>query len=91
MAAGAIASTAVPGAALTGAAIGAATGGLAGILTDHGVGEDDARYYEERINSGGIFVSVDTSGGDLSAERARDILYRYGGHSATRARTETTI
>lgn len=60
-AAGAIAATAVPGAALTGAAVGAAAGGLSKLLTAHGVDENDAGYYETRINSGGVFVSVDTS------------------------------
>lgn len=60
VAAGAIAAAAVPGAALTGAAIGAAAGGLSKLLTDHGVDANDAGYYETRINSGGVFVSVDT-------------------------------
>lgn len=90
-AAGAIASSAIPGAALTGAAIGAATGGLAKVLTDHGVGEDDARYYEERVNSGSVFVSVDTSEAGLSSEQASDILYGAGGHSASRARSSSMM
>ena len=41
-AAGAIASSAIPGAAATGALLGAAAGGLTKVLTDHGVGEEDA-------------------------------------------------
>lgn len=86
VAAGAIASVAVPGAALTGAAVGAAAGGLAGLLTDHGVGEDDAAYYEGRINEGGVFVSVDTSNADLTSDQASEILYRNGGHNTTQAR-----
>lgn len=84
VAAGAIASVAVPGAALTGAAVGAAAGGLAGLLTDHGVSEDDATYYEDRIGQGGVFVSVDTSGAGQSAEQAEDILHRNGGHNTVR-------
>ena len=88
-AAGAIASTAVPGAAVTGALVGAAAGGLSKVLTDHGVHEDDARYYEERVNNGGVFVSVDTSSAGIASDNASDILYRYGGHSSTRARTTT--
>ena len=85
-AAGAIAASAVPEGAAIGAALGAATGGLSGYLSKHGVDEDDARYYEERINTGGVFVSVDTSDSGIDPETARDILYRSGGHSASRAR-----
>lgn len=84
IAAGAIAAVAIPGAALTGAAIGAAAGGLAGILSDHGVSDDDARYYETRMGDGGVFVSVDTSDAPIHGSAAREILYRCGGHSSTR-------
>lgn len=87
VAAGAIASAAIPGAALTGAALGGAVGGLEKVMTDHGVSEDDARYYEGRVNEGGVFVSVDTSNSPVSAQAASDVLYRSGGHSASRSRT----
>ena len=90
VAAGAIAATAVPGAALTGAAIGAAAGGLTGLLSDHGVDEADATYYEDRVNNGGVFVSVDTSDAGLDAQTARDILYNAGGHSSSRAKDSAT-
>jgi hypothetical protein len=85
-AAGAIAASAVPEGAAIGAAHGAATGGLSGYLSKHGVSDEDARYYEERINTGGVFVSVDTSDAGIDSETARDILYRSGGHSASRSR-----
>ena len=85
-AAGAIAASAVPEGAAIGAALGAASGGLSGYLSKHGVSDDDASYYEERINSGGVFVSVDTGDSGIDAETAREILYRSGGHSASRAR-----
>ena len=85
-AAGAIAATAVPGAALTGAAVGAAAGGLAGLLSDHGVDDADAAYYEDRVNNGGVFVSVDTRDAGIDAATARDILYNAGGHSSSRAK-----
>ena len=85
VAAGAIASSAIPGAALTGAAIGAVGGGLTKMLTDHGVGDDDATYYEERINNGSVFVSVDTSDAIMSSDIASQILSRNGGHNSTRA------
>ena len=86
VAAGAIAASAIPGAALTGAAIGAAAGGLTGLLTNHGVDREDADYYERSINSGGVFVSVDTRDAGIDAQTARDILYNAGGHSSRRAR-----
>ena len=63
VAAGAIASTAIPGAAAIGAGVGAVAGGLTGFLKDHGVSDDDADYYEGRINDGGVFVSVDVGDG----------------------------
>ena len=88
-AAGAIAASAVPEAAAIGAAVGATAGGLSGLLTKHGVNDDDAGYYEERINQGGIFVSVNTEDAGVSSETAREILYSHGGHSASRARAAT--
>lgn len=86
VAAGAIAATAIPGAAITGAALGGAVGGLEKVMTDHGVNTDDAAYYEGRVNDGGVFVSVDTRNAAVTAEAASDLLYRSGGHSATRSR-----
>lgn len=91
VAAGAIAASAVPAAALTGAAVGAAAGGLTGLLTDHGVDANDAGYYEERVNSGGVFVSVDTQNAGLNSQAARDILYSAGGHSSSRAKDTALI
>jgi hypothetical protein len=86
-AAGAIATSAIPEAAAIGAGAGALAGGLSGLLKKHGVSDEDASYYEERIHGGGVFVSVDTRDAGISDDLARDILYRYGGHSASRART----
>lgn len=85
--AGAIAATAVPGAAVTGAALGGAAGGLEKVMTDHGVSDEDARYYNGRIEQGGVFVSVNTSQAGVDPQTAADILSRAGGHSATRPRT----
>ena len=90
VAAGAIAESAIGGAALTGTAIGAAAGGLGSLLTKHGVSEDDARYYEDRVNNGGVFVSVDNSA-SIDAARVSDILHSAGGHSASRARSGATL
>jgi hypothetical protein len=86
VAAGAIAEAAIGGAALTGTALGAAAGGLTGLLSKHGVGEDDARYYEDRINQGGVFVSVNADQAGVSPDTASDILYSAGGHSSARSK-----
>jgi hypothetical protein len=85
-AAGAIAETAIGGAAVTGTLIGGAAGGLADILSKHGVSDEDSSYYSERINNGGIFVSVDTSRASVDRDRVQDILHRAGGHSSSRAK-----
>ena len=85
-AAGAIAASAIPTAAGVGAAAGATGGALARMLGDHDVEGRDAEYYEEHINRGGIFVSVDTRRSEGTSETARDILRRNGGHSATYSR-----
>jgi hypothetical protein len=89
-AAGAIAASAIPTAAAIGGGAGLAAGSIAGLLSDHGVDEEDSRYYEDRINSGGIFLSVDADEAGVSVEQARDILFRNGGHSATRTRSGAT-
>lgn len=83
IAAGAIASTAIPGAAALGAAVGAAAGTLNEVLNSHGVSEDDSAYYGDRVQQGGVFVSVDSSQGDVDSARAQQILYSCGGHSAS--------
>ena len=90
-AAGAIASGAIPEAAAIGAGAGALAGGLTGLLTKHGVSEDDATYYEDRINQGGVFLSVDATEAGIGADQIRDILYRSGGHSSTRARMTDVV
>ena len=82
-AAGAIAASAIPEAAAIGAGVGAVAGGVSGLLSSHGVSDEDATYYEGRIKEGGVFVSVDTSNAAVPAETARDILYRNGGHSSS--------
>ncbi|MHA6724003.1 hypothetical protein [Sphingomonas sp. RS2018] len=86
VAAGAIAATAVPGAAAIGAAVGAAAGTLNETLVKHGISEDDAGYYSERLDNGGILVSVDTATAGVMRESVTDILYRHGGHSTSQAR-----
>ena len=87
-AAGAIAAGAVPEAAAIGAGAGALAGGLGGLLKDHGVSDEDVGYYEDRIKSGGTFVSV-RDDGTFDAQRAREILYRNGGHNSSQPRNAT--
>jgi hypothetical protein len=89
-AAGAIASSAIPGAAAIGAGAGALAGGLSGLMTNHGVDEEDARYYEDRIKQGGYFLSVDADEAGVPMETAREILFRNGGHNASRQRTDAS-
>ena len=85
-AAGAIAAGAIPEAAAIGAGVGATAGGVSGLLSKHGVSEEDSKYYEGHINNGGIFVSVDSDSAGGSIEEAREILFRNGGHTASRQR-----
>jgi hypothetical protein len=82
-AAGAIAASAIPGAAGIGAGVGAVAGGVTGLLTTHGVSDEDATYYEGQINEGGVFVSVDAAAAAIAPETARDILARNGGHNSS--------
>ena len=89
-AAGAIAAGAVPEAAAIGAAIGATAGGISGLLSKEGVDDDDAKYYESSINEGGYFIGVHTDKSNLPVNEAREILYRNGGHSASRQRSDMT-
>lgn len=90
VAAGAIAEGAIGAAALAGTAVGAAAGGLSDLLTKHGVSDEDAGYYGDRIKGGGTFVSVDLDRSSLSRERAEELLFAAGGHNSSRARTATT-
>ena len=92
VAAGALAQTlgATGGAIASGAIVGGTAGGVSGALANFGISDEDSTYYEDRLNSGGIFVSVDAEDAGIAPETAREILYRAGGHSASRARTTTT-
>ena len=88
-AAGAIAASAIPTAAGVGAAVGATGGAIARMLGDHEVDREDAEYYEQHIQRGGIFVSVDLREAPGQAEAARSILRQHGGHSASNPREIT--
>lgn len=90
-AAGAIAASAAPEAAAIGGALGAIGGSLNEVLGKHGVSDEDAKYYGDRMKGGGVFVSVDSSADRVDPQTAREILYRNGGHSASRARAGATV
>jgi hypothetical protein len=88
---GAAAALAIPGvgpvlaggilaSALGGAAIGAAAGGILGALTDMGVPEEDARYYETEFRGGRTLLTVRATG---RADEARNILQRHGAYDVS--------
>jgi hypothetical protein len=89
VAAGAIAASAIPTAAAVGAAAGAAAGTLNETLVGHGIAEQDAGYYGERIGQGGVLLAVDKQASTLSTEDVSEILYRNGGHNSARSRVST--
>jgi hypothetical protein len=59
--------------ALGGLAVGAAAGGLIGLLRDHGISEEEARFYAEGVERGGSLVLVHGVPDDR-ADQARKIL-----------------
>ena len=73
-------------AALAGIGIGAAAGGVIGLLRDKGVSEEEAEYYAEGIRRGGSLVSVrsdsDTDG------RVSKILERSGAEDVKKLAAE---
>ncbi|MGB7409284.1 MAG: general stress protein [Pontixanthobacter sp.] len=85
--AGAIAAAATGGAAVTGTVVGAVAGAIAGALEDHGVGTEDAKYYESELEKGGILVTVDTSNSKMDVADGKGVFAKHGGHNSTHART----
>ncbi len=84
VAAGAIAATAVPSAMAIGAAAGAAIGSINEVLKEHGIDEEDAAYYDERMKNGAVFLSVDDERSGLDNMNTSDLLYGSGGHNSKR-------
>lgn len=72
-------------AAVTSGIVGGAAGGLTGALMKYGVDEEDARYYDRRINEGGYWVGVDDSETALDRIAIERVLHTAGGHSARNA------
>ena len=84
--AGAISAAAAGGAATTGAVVGGAIGGLAGALEDHGIPDEDAKYYEDNLQGERTLVTYDTEGVTHPDAVSGDVLYNAGGYSASRPR-----
>jgi uncharacterized membrane protein len=64
-------------AALSGAAAGAALGGLSGALIGMGIPEYEAKRYEGKVKEGNILISVHTED-STEQTRAKDIFTRAG-------------
>jgi hypothetical protein len=64
--------------------LGAIGGTLNETLTKHGVSDEDATYYNDRIKDGGVVVTVEDIGVD--EDKLREVLTRNGGHNASNAR-----
>ena len=64
------------GTILVNAAGGAAIAGLTGALIGWGINEEDAKYYENEVNTGKFLVTVECGTGN----DARDLLRRHGSY-----------
>jgi hypothetical protein len=64
-------------AALAGAGVGGAIGGITGALIGMGIPEYEAKRYEGRVKEGGILLSVHSDNSDWT-KKAKNILERTG-------------
>jgi hypothetical protein len=64
-------------AALAGAGVGGALGGITGALIGMGIPEYEAKRYEGRVKEGGILLSVHSDNSEWT-KKAKDILERTG-------------
>lgn len=76
-------------AALGGAAIGAAVGGISGALVGMGIPEFEAKQYEGKIKGGNILISVHTDDGK-QVDRVKEI-YKTAGAQDISSTTETAV
>lgn len=67
--------------AATSAVVGGAIGGLTGALMNYGVDEEDARFFDERLQRGGYWVGVDL--GEIRGDRREvdRILHGHRGYT----------
>ncbi|MEW9856706.1 hypothetical protein [Novosphingobium sp. M1R2S20] len=78
-------------AAATSAVVGGAIGGLTGALMKYGVDEEDARYFDERIQRGGYWVGVDLEDSGANRLEVEKILHEHRGHWSRSASRTTTL
>ena len=71
-------------AALSGSALGMATGGLIGALVGMGIPEYEAKRYEGAVKSGRVLISVHSENSDETS-RAKEILERHGAEDISSA------
>ncbi|GAC1634821.1 MAG: hypothetical protein NVS9B10_31000 [Nevskia sp.] len=64
-------------AALSGAAVGATVGGIAGALIGLGIPEFEAKRYEDLVKGGNILISVHSESGK-DTDRIKDIMKNAG-------------
>jgi len=81
-AAGSIVASAFASVAAASGALGATGGAIARMLTDHDVDGVSAAYYQQQIQRGKIFVSVDTRIAEGQHDTARQIMRQFGGRGA---------
>jgi hypothetical protein len=63
--------------AIAGLSVGAGTGGLLGLLKDHGVSDEEADFYAEGVRRGGALVTTQYADAD-DEKLARDIMQQHG-------------
>lgn len=80
--AGAMTASALSSVASVSAIIGATGGAVAKMLTDHDVDGVSAAFYDEQIQRGRVFVSVDTQGSQRLGKIVQEVFERHGGRNA---------
>lgn len=80
--AGAMTASALSSVASISGIIGATGGAVAKMLTDHDVDGVSAAFYDDQIQRGRVFVSVDTQGNSALAATVHDVFERHGGRTS---------
>jgi hypothetical protein len=70
------------GAAAAGAIVGGTSGAVAGALSKAGFSKDEADYYGDALEQGGVLVTVDADG-RLQRDEVGAVLSEYGGRAHT--------
>ena len=73
-------------AAIAGIGVGAATGGVIGVLREQGISEDEAEYYAEGIRRGGSLVAVRAD--SETESKASEVLKNSGAEDVKELATE---